>query len=418
MTDKIKLLTISDHPLIASGVAIQTRYIMEGLLKTGDYVIRSLGGAMSHKDYRPVRLDTYGDDWLIWPVDGYGNPQIMRQALDSDKFDALFFMTDPRFYYFLFEMTDEFQQRGCAVLYNHVWDEYPVPQFNKPFYQACDFIGCISKLTYNIMENLGLGSRAQYIAHAVQADVFKPFNLNATDDKALRVKILGKENADKFVFFYNSRNAVRKRTSDILAAFKGFLDEVGDDKGFLFMHTDPCDNEGANLHAVAHMLGLTQQNIAFSSQGKPAEAIAEYYNACDVLVNISSNEGFGVSCLEALSCGKLAIVNMTGGLQDQIQDEHGTQFGVGIQPASRSLQGSQHIPYIYDCRMNLQHVTDAMVRLYKMPLAERKKLGQAAREWTLRAFSMDRMVTRWDKAIKAQVEKYRNADNQLKVVNL
>ena len=36
MTDKkIKVLTLSDHPLLPSGVATQTKYVIEALLKTG-----------------------------------------------------------------------------------------------------------------------------------------------------------------------------------------------------------------------------------------------------------------------------------------------------------------------------------------------------------------------------------------------
>ena len=36
MTDKkIKIFTLSDHPLTPSGVGTQTRYIIEGMLRTG-----------------------------------------------------------------------------------------------------------------------------------------------------------------------------------------------------------------------------------------------------------------------------------------------------------------------------------------------------------------------------------------------
>ena len=34
MTKKIKVLTLSDHPLSPSGVGTQTKYMIEGLLKT------------------------------------------------------------------------------------------------------------------------------------------------------------------------------------------------------------------------------------------------------------------------------------------------------------------------------------------------------------------------------------------------
>ena len=37
MTEKIKIFTISDHPLSPSGVGTQTKYIIESMLKTGKY---------------------------------------------------------------------------------------------------------------------------------------------------------------------------------------------------------------------------------------------------------------------------------------------------------------------------------------------------------------------------------------------
>jgi glycosyltransferase involved in cell wall biosynthesis len=418
LTDKIKLLTISDHPLVASGVAIQTRYILEGLLKTGDYQIRSLGGAMRHTDYRPVRLEQYQDDWLILPIDGYGTQQIVRDVLDSEKFDALWFMTDPRFYLWLFEMMDEVSARGLSVLYNHVWDEFPVPEYNRPYYAACDYIGCISKLTHEILCKLGMPHKAEYIPHAVDHNIFKPANWSPSERYAAKAKYLGAENATKFVVYYNSRNARRKMTADIIAGFKGLLDAVGEDKAFLFMHTDPFDQEGTNLIAVANMLGLKPNSYSFSSKGQPPEIIADYNNISDVLVNISNNEGFGLSCLEALSCGTLAIVNLTGGLSDQIMDANGTEFGIALKPAVRSIQGSQHIPYIYDCRVAHEDLVAALIKIYNMPVEERHQLGKAAREWTLKAFSMDAMISKWDRAIKFYVEKNRTSGQQLQVASL
>ncbi len=75
---KIKILTLSDHPLSPSGVGTQTNYILQGLLKTGKYQIISLGGAIKHQDYRPAKFQEYGDDFVIIPVDGYDGIVIER----------------------------------------------------------------------------------------------------------------------------------------------------------------------------------------------------------------------------------------------------------------------------------------------------------------------------------------------------
>jgi glycosyltransferase involved in cell wall biosynthesis len=401
---KFKIVTMSDHPLVSSGVGSQTKYIIEGLLRTGRYQFRSLGGAINHADYRPQKLQEYGDDWIIFPTDGYGNETLMRDLLDVEKPDAIWFMTDPRFFVWLFNMSDEIRDRGIPLLYYHVWDNYPVPHYNKDFYNSCDFIGCISKLTYDIVCQLGMKDKSAYIPHAVNADIFKPFTKE--EIVARRAEALGK-NKDKFVIFYNSRNARRKMTSDVVKVFKQFLDKVGQDKAFLLMHTDPHDQEGADLFEVCKLLDLNPSQIAFSNQRVPPEQMAIFYNMADVTMNISNNEGFGLSVLESLSCGTPAIVNETGGLQDQIKDENGTEFGVSVKPATRSLTGSQQIPYILDDRNSDEDLVNALLKMYNMTWEERKELGKKAREWTEKAFSMKGLVTGWDEALTKYITRFK-----------
>lgn len=404
MPNKLKVLTISDHPLVSSGVGTQTRYIIEGLLATDRFIFRSIGGALRHEDYRPQKITDFGDDWVIFPMNGYGDPNVLRQILDLEKPDALWFMTDPRFYQWLFMMSDEIRDRGIPLLYYHVWDNYPVPEFNKAAYQSCDFVGCISKLTHDILCKLGMEENSGYIPHAVNPDVFKPYERDAIKEKR---KELMKEHADKFLIFYNSRNARRKMTSDIIKVFKSFLDEVGKDKVFLLMHTDPHDKEGADLIQVADMLGLENTQLRFSAGRISPENIADFYNIVDVTINISNNEGFGLSCLESLSCGTPVIVNKTGGLQDQPVDDEGNVFGALIEPATKSLTGSQEIPYIFDDRCSDEDVLDALRKMYNMTWEERKDMGLEARKWVEKAFSIGRMVGLWDEALTKYIEKFK-----------
>lgn len=405
MTNKFKLLTLSDHPLVSSGVATQTKYILEGLLKTGKYQILSLGGAMSHQDYRPQKIQEYGDDWTIYPINGYGDQNLVREFIEREKIDAIWFMTDPRFFGWLAEMSDEIRDRGIPILYNHVWDNYPIPQFNKAFYHSFDYIGCISKLTHDIVKQLGCSEFSDYIPHAVDVNIFKPF----TKQEILKHRELTfKQHKDKFIVFYNSRNARRKMTSDVVKVFKMFIDKNNlHDKVFLFMHTDPFDQEGANLVETAKMLGLRNDQLAFSSARVTPEQMAIFYNTADVTMNISNNEGFGLSCLESLSCGTPAIVCETGGLQDQIKDENGFEFGVSVKPATRSLTGSQQIYYILDDRCSDEDLVAALEKMYQLSFDERKALGQKAHEWTLRAFKISDVVTKWENVIEKYIQKFR-----------
>ena len=75
------------------------------------------------------------------------------------------------------------------------------------------------------------------------------------------------------------------------------------------------------------------------------------YNMADCTINISDAEGFGLATLESLSCGTSIIVNMTGGLQEQVEHE-GKKFGIGLKPSSKAIIGSQQIPWFYEDRLD------------------------------------------------------------------
>ena len=56
---KVKILTLGDHPFTPSGVGIQSRYTIEGLLDTGKYSVVSLGGAITNNNNTPVVTEKY-----------------------------------------------------------------------------------------------------------------------------------------------------------------------------------------------------------------------------------------------------------------------------------------------------------------------------------------------------------------------
>ena len=119
---KIKILTVSDIPLGMSGVGIQTRNFIQSLLATGDFKIISLGGSIKHKNYQPIKTEEYGDDFVVFPVDGFGNEGILRSILRNEKPDIMWIMTDPRFFEWVWSMEDEIRSL-VPLVYYHVWDK-------------------------------------------------------------------------------------------------------------------------------------------------------------------------------------------------------------------------------------------------------------------------------------------------------
>jgi len=389
MSDKIKIFTISDHPLSPSGVGTQTKYIIEGMLKTGKYQFLSFGGAMKHPDHQPQKTEQWGDDWVIWPVDGYGTQDQVRAMINQNKPDILWFMTDPRFYGWLWQMDHEIRV-NVPMVYYHVWDNYPYPQFNRPAYLSNDHIACISELTHDIVQTVAPEVGSTYIPHAVNEEIFKPFTV---EKKSEYKKAHGLE--DKFVCVWNNRNARRKQSGTLIWWFKEFLDRVGHDKATLIMHTDTKDVHGQDLEAIVNELGLTNQEVLFSRDKVQAADLAQLYAAADVTINISDAEGFGLATLESLSCGTPIMVTMTGGLQNQVTDGE-NWFGVGLEPASKAIIGSQQVPYIYEDRVNKDDFVNGLVSLYEMTQEDRAAMGMAGREWTQKQYNFTDFMQKWD----------------------
>ena len=118
------------------------------------------------------------------------------------------------------------------------------------------------------------------------------------------------------------------------------------------------------------------------------------YNSCDCTINISDAEGFGLATLESLSCEVPIVVNMTGGLQEQVTDGE-EWFGKGIHPSSKAIIGSQEVPYIYEDRISKEDFINALEEMYNMSKEEREELGKKGREHVLKNYGFDDYVNQW-----------------------
>jgi len=408
MTEKkIKVLTISDIPISVSGVALQTRIAIDALLESGKFEVISIGGAMKHKSYQPMKTEEWGDDWVIYPVDQFGSPEIVRSLIRSHKPDMLWFMTDPRFFEWLWALEDEIRPL-MPMVYYHVWDNYPFPQYNFPFYASNDLIATISKTTDDVVKNVAPEVWTEYLPHCIDDKIFKP--LPEAEVKKARDGNFG-ENSDKLIFFWNNRNARRKLGGSIIVWFKQFLDRVGHDKAMLLMHTDPTDMNGPNLNMILDDHGLNSGQVKFSTTKLPPKDLAALYNMVDCTINVSDAEGFGLATLESLSCGTPILVNLTGGLKDQISDGK-NDFGFKLEPVSKSIVGSQQVPYIYEDRVSDKEFVDMLEKIYNTPREELKKMGLDGREYVLKSFNYDKIRKRWPELLSEVHEKFGSWENR------
>ena len=393
MTKK-KVLVLSDHPLSPSGVGTQTKYIIEGMLKTGKYQFVSFGGAMKHHNYQPQKTEEWGDDWLIFPVNGYGSHDQIRGVLSQQRPDILWFMTDPRFYGWLWEIENEVRTH-VPMIYYHVWDNYPYPKFNHAAYSSNDYIACISKVTHDIVTTVAPKVPSSYVPHAVDENIFKKL----PSDMVTQFRLGNIKNPERMIFFWNNRNARRKQSGTLIWWFKEFLDKVGHDKALLLMHTDPKDVNGQDLEHIIGELGLTNGQVLFSKKKLPPQNLAMMYNMADCTLNIADAEGFGLATLESLACETPIIVSMTGGLQEQVTDGE-EWFGIGLEPASKAIIGSQEVPYIYEDRLNKDDFINALTEFYNLSPDARAEMGRKGANHVKTHYNFDKFIAQWESILE------------------
>lgn len=401
MTEKKKILVLSDHPLSPSGVGTQTKYFIEALLKTNRYKFVCLGGAIKHQKYDPIKVDPWGEDWIIYPVDGYGSHDMIRSLLRTERPDVVWFMTDPRFWGWLWEIEDEIRPL-VPMVYYHVWDNYPYPNYNAKYYDSTDVVVAISKLTYDIVQTVSPNIESHYLPHSVDTEVFK--KLPADHVKQFMEKGFSSYE-EKFTIFWNNRNARRKQSGSLIWWFNDFLNKVGRDNARLVVHTDPKDNNGQDLVAIMEELDLSNGEVFISQDKVPPNMLAFMYNMADCTVNISDAEGFGLATLESLSCETPIITTMTGGLQEQVTDGE-NWFGIGLEPTSRAIIGSQSVPYIYEDRICGEDFVNALVKMYNMSKEERETLGAAGRQHVMKNYNFDKFQSAWVEVMDNVVKNY------------
>jgi glycosyltransferase involved in cell wall biosynthesis len=414
-----KILLMCDDMRTHSGIGTVAKEVVIHTAHHFNWV--QLGAAIDHPE-QGKRLNISDDtnklsgiedsSVEIIPFNGYGNPDVLRHLLKSEKPDAIFIITDPRYWEWLFAMENEIR-KCCPIAYLNIWDDYPAPMYNESFYEACDLLMGISKQTANI-NKLVLGEKAKdkiisYVPHGLNHNIYKPLEKTNPELVEFRKNLFGDKEID-FALLFNSRNIRRKQIPDTIFAYKLFVDKLPKEqakKCALVLHTAPVDNNGTDLPAVIEALcgDDDRYNFIFTPSTYDTEGMNKLYNSTDVQILLTSNEGWGLSLTEAMLVGNPIIANVTGGMQDQMRfvDKSGKWFtpddnipsnhtgaykecgdwAFPVFPSSRSIQGSPQTPYIWDDRCQPEEASKQILNVYNLGKEERKKIGLLARDWCL-----------------------------------
>ena len=446
---KKKILMLSDDCRMFSGVATQSKEIIFNTIHKYDWC--QLAGAIKHPDLNKI-IDMNGvvsqetgveDAYLkIYPTNGYGNSDLLRELLERENPDAILHYTDPRFWGWLYQMEHEIRQ-NIPILYYSIWDNLPDPEYNKNYYKCSDLHMCISKQTYGIYKRMMTEFedwQIKYIPHGISEKRF--YKVDKDDMKLKKFEYDYGLNSYKFKLLYISRNIRRKQPGDTILAYKHFMDSLTKEQQkdcVLIFHTAPVDENGTDLRAVCDTL-IPDYNVVFTYDKGGAfddEKMNYLFNSVDVCINLASNEGWGLGTTEALKVGTPIIVNVTGGLQDQCGFEkdgkylteddyielgsnhrckyiaHG-EWVKPVCPSNISLQGSPPTPYIFDDRCQYEDAGDAIKYWYDMDDDERERRGELGRKFAIeQGFTGEGIGKRFIKAMDTAFENWKPRDKYI-----
>lgn len=433
-----KILLISDDARFSSGVATICREIIFGTANIFDWV--QLGAAVNHPDHgkiadlsQEIEKETGITDAYckIYCHNGYGNPDVIRELIGYEKPDLLLLVTDPRFFGHVFQMEHELRSdHKIPIAYLNIWDNFPVPIWNAPYYKSCDLLMSINKQTKVINKEVlnyadfgwydldtqelssGPSDRRailSYVPHGSNSNYFYKQTSDSLDwsDFVKFRDDFKRENDVDFVVFYNSRNVRRKQPGDIILSYKRFCDRLPPEKAkkcCLIMKTAIVDENGTDLLAVKRAV-CPKYKVVFDSDWRTPQHLNWLYNLADCTFFMSSAEGFGLAANESLLCGTMIIAPVTGGLQDQMrfEDENGNWIEINsnfttnhrgkyhncgswaypIFPRTRALQGSPWTPFIFDDYCDAEDAATGLKYIYYISPDHRDANGLEGQKWVL-----------------------------------
>jgi hypothetical protein len=417
-----KVLLLSDDLRLPSGVGVMSKEIVQGTAHRFNWV--QLGAAVNHPEAGRI-LDASDslskeinipDAYLrIFPYNGYGDPTVIRNLIMMERPDAILHFTDPRYWIWLYQIEHEIRQH-VPIMFYHVWDDLPFPRYNESYYRSCDFIAAISKQTYNIVRQVWKKDapepwQVKYIPHGINSTAF--FRCTEKEDleniAKLRKDIFAGKDVD-FVVMYNNRNIRRKMTGDVILAYREFLLTLSVEqraKCRLLLHTQPVDENGTDLYRL--IADVAPEIEVVFTERVDTKTLNYLYNISDVVINLASNEGFGLGTAEAIMAETMIIANVTGGLQDQMgfRDDEGNllhedvhynsewgsnhngryrnhgEWVVPVFPNNLALIGSPPTPYIFDDRCDWREAAQAIKKVYEFGPEERQRRGKLGREFAM-----------------------------------
>lgn len=383
----LKILWNSNSAHANSGYSVETRDLLFRFIKDGwkaasiafwgvdGYPINLNGEELIDDRFKDIKLKAYPK--MDHP---YGSDALIAHAVDYQA-NLVMTMQD-------IQMLDpqHLQQLKYWVPYLPI-DKFPVPPGVLNALRYAYKIVTFSKFGYDSL--LKHGFTSTLILEGTDTELLKPMDkVQARKDFNLP--------QDAFIFGMiaaNKENPPRKAYQECLEAFKMFVEKHPEAR--LFIHSQQRGPGGFPVEEHAQHLGIQDKLVfiqpyqaVFNSDTKK---IAKEMNCFDVLLHPSRTEGFGLTVIEAMSCGIPSIVNDTTSMPEMVT-EGVTGF---ICEAEKKGWWTNDNSYVY--APIVDSLYEKMEASYKLVKEKPQETAKACREFVIANYNIDTLYKeKWE----------------------
>lgn len=367
---------VSNAPWAPTGYGTQTKQVVSRMIADGhdiavaaNYGLEATQTNIDGIEVFPKGMDSYSND-VVYPyfVDW------KRQHPDGKPY--------------VFTLYD------CWVFQGAKWDEMPVvswvPIDHTPVpprvaqFLIKDNVRPVAMSKFGVDQLNRAGIDCDYIPHAIDTDLMKPTANYYTGAGARTGRQIINVPRDAFVVGIVNANKgtapVRKAFAEQLLAFSIFAADKPD--AVLYLHTERFGSYGGiAIDPIINAVGLRPEQYQFVNQyqnmiGIPDEAMAVIYSALNVLLAPTLGEGFGITVIEAQSCGVPVIVSDFSAQPELVGDG----WKIPGQPLWDAAQQAWfQIP-------NIQSIVNALSEAYER---KNEKTSQDARKFIVNNYNAD-----------------------------
>lgn len=242
---------------------------------------------------------------------------------------------------------------------------------------------------------VAVGMKPLYVPHGFDSKVFYP----ADRDAARELFGFPKDSFVVGMVAANKGHPSRKCFAQAISAFSIFQKKVPE--AILYLHTQLESPDGEDLVKICEACGV----YPYSSDqyqnaiGQPPGFVANLLNGCDVLLNPSAGEGFGIPLIEAQACGTPCITTNFSSMPEVAPVLHGnfTVEGETVWTAFDSWQVWPHT----------DEIAEQLLAAYEEATADRIARRAKVAAWALQEYEVDHVTdTYWKPVLRQAQERF------------